>query len=160
MTKFILNITRCHMSCVMCHMSHVRCHLSGVTFQVSSVTYFFFFFLQSCRASWGRVGYQWGLPHLLSKYHFNCHNYYWICSKFELICPKYDWFSTKWDDWFVLNVTWILINLSIFFKNIIMTEFVLNIIQNQIIFWKIYFPNLMINTTKKCIEMTFKIVEA
>ena len=39
----------CHMSWVTCCMLHVMCH-------------FFFFFLQSGEAQWGRVFYQQGLP--------------------------------------------------------------------------------------------------
>ena len=35
------------------HMSHVRCQVSGVTCN---------FFLQSDKASWLRISYQWGLP--------------------------------------------------------------------------------------------------
>ena len=47
--------TTCHVSCVMCHMSHVTHHI---------------FFWQIGEASWWRVCYQSGLPHL--NFHQSC----------------------------------------------------------------------------------------
>ena len=65
---------RCHMSGVICQALCVRCHLSGVRCQVSGVRYHVsgvrchmshFFVTQNRGASWWRVCYQQGLPHLV-----------------------------------------------------------------------------------------------
>ena len=65
------------MSCVMCHMLHITCHVSHVTYHMSRVTchvshvtinIIIYIFLggQSGKAYRWRVGYQRGLPRLVS----------------------------------------------------------------------------------------------
>ena len=63
--KFWENIH--HMSYVTCHMSHVTRHMSHVLCHVSLLL-LFIFVGKSCGASWWRVCYQRGLPHLIFFY--------------------------------------------------------------------------------------------
>ena len=77
-----LSRATCHMSRVTCHVSHVTCHMSPVTCHVSPITCHLscvtchlspgpchlshiFCFVYYLWASWWRVCYQLGLPHLV-----------------------------------------------------------------------------------------------
>ena len=64
------NVHLPHLSCVMCEMSLVICHMLCVMYHMLRLTInmscvFLIYFLQCGGASWWRVCYQRGLPHLV-----------------------------------------------------------------------------------------------